>query len=187
MKREAFAKALSDAYPRLWYIAAGLCGDRALADDIIQEAALAALKRIQDFRPGTSFSAWIATFIKHIAQNHNRKTFRQQTTTLDPVQLDRRPRTDSDFGEFDTAALIVSGELGPDQNWFDDDVSDALTKLSEESRVCLLLRTVGELSYAEIAELLQVPEGTAMSHVHRAKQSLRESLRDSGCPERVGS
>ena len=80
MKRETFAKELSDAYPRLWYIAAGLCGDRVLADDIIQEAALAALTRIEDFRRGTNFSAWIATFIKHIAQNHNRKTLRQRTT-----------------------------------------------------------------------------------------------------------
>ena len=55
----------------------------------------------------------------------------------------------------------------------------ALQTLSDEARCCLLLKVVQQLSYAEIAVLLQIPAGTAMSHVHRAKKALRECMTQS--------
>ena len=60
----------------------------------------------------------------------------------------------------------------------------ALEELSEEARCCLLLRIVEDLAYSEIAQLLAIPEGTAMSHVHRAKATLRRRLasRATGAP-----
>ncbi len=55
-------------------------------------------------------------------------------------------------------------------------LSQALGMLDETARACLLMRTVMGMSYQEIAAALDVPEGTAMSHVHRSRQSLRTTL-----------
>ena len=59
--------------------------------------------------------------------------------------------------------------------------ANGLEALGEVPRACLLLSTLRELSYGEIAALLTIPEGTAMSHVHRARLVLRERLAPRGC------
>ncbi|MBT8484154.1 MAG: RNA polymerase sigma factor, partial [Phycisphaerae bacterium] len=96
----------------------------------------------------------------------------------------RAPRSGLDIAILDRpahvhptpAALTSRGTLPPDQRSFDDDVLHALDGLEETARACLLLRTVVDLPYKEIARALDVPEGTAMSHVHRARRVLREKL-----------
>jgi RNA polymerase sigma factor (sigma-70 family) len=74
--------------------------------------------------------------------------------------------------------LSARGELPPDQEHFDDRVMRALRSVNEVARACLLLRTLEGLSYSEISRLLEIPEGTAMSHVHRTRMHLRECLAD---------
>jgi len=66
------------------------------------------------------------------------------------------------------------------QGDFDDEVLSALHEISDVARMCLLLRVVQQLSYEDIAQTIQIPAGTAMSHVHRAKRSIRERLKDRG-------
>ncbi len=68
------------------------------------------------------------------------------------------------------------GNLPVYEEAFDDRLLGALKTLGETPRACLLLRTVEEMSYREISEILGIPEGTAMSHVHRTRQALRERL-----------
>ena len=72
--------------------------------------------------------------------------------------------------------LTGRGDIAIDQESFDDDVVAALMSLDETARACLLMKTVLDLPYREIAAALGVPEGTAMSHVHRARGALRERL-----------
>ena len=52
----------------------------------------------------------------------------------------------------------------------------AMNRISAVARSCLLLRTLEGLPYSQIAQMLQIPQGTAMSHVHRARRHLREHL-----------
>src|SRR5690606_21981893 len=72
--------------------------------------------------------------------------------------------------------VATSGALSIEQGAFDDHVLKALGQLDEVARACLLLRTVHDLPYKQIALILEVPEGTAMSHVHRARQAMRRHL-----------
>jgi len=60
-----------------------------------------------------------------------------------------------------------------------DRVLEALVSLEETARACLLLRTVLDKSYREISLALDIPEGTAMSHVHRARKAMRRMLEES--------
>ena len=67
-------------------------------------------------------------------------------------------------------------KIRADQSEFDDRLLRALSMLEETARTCLLLRTLSDMPYREISQILEIPEGTAMSHVHRSRQVLRAAL-----------
>ena len=79
------------------------------------------------------------------------------------------------------------GRVDPQQHGFDDAVLAALNTLGETARACLLLRTILDLSYRELAETLEIPEGTAMSHVHRARAAMRKALDPANSSARGGA
>jgi RNA polymerase sigma-70 factor (ECF subfamily) len=76
--------------------------------------------------------------------------------------------------------VTAGGDLLPSQVAFDDQVLDALRDLAETARACLLMKTVMELDYKHIARVLGIAEGTAMSHVHRARSRMRAALSAEG-------
>jgi RNA polymerase sigma-70 factor (ECF subfamily) len=172
---DRFAALFQDAFGQLWLIAAAIIGDRVGAEDIVQEAALAALDKLEQFRPGTNFNAWLARFVRWHAFNYVRKQTGRNTLPADPHQLDLNSARDAT--ELPSLKTDLTGEIPEYQTHFDDEVVRALRAVGDTSRACMLLRTVHLLSYREIAELLEIPEGTAMSHVHRTRQVLRDRLR----------
>jgi len=172
---EVFAAQYGRLYPRLRLIAEGITGDRANADDIVQDAAMIALEKINSFAAGSSFSAWLAEIVRRCSLNYTRKHRRRRTSAADPHIL---MRTTNATDEAVDAQEVVSrkGDLVDLQPSFDDEVVRALDELEHEPRCCLLLRVVQNLSYIEISELMGIPQGTAMSHVHRSKKVLRDKL-----------
>ena len=170
-----FAAHYLQAYPRLHLVASGIIGDRTHAHDIVQEAAVVALQKSTKFIAGSSYVAWLSAIVRRCALNYVRKVRGRCTTAVDPELLAQtavgepcQPRSWPIHGE--------TGELVASQTEFDDKTMEALSSISGEARCCLLLRTVQNLSYAEISQLMQIPEGTAMSHVHRSKRQLRSIL-----------
>jgi RNA polymerase sigma-70 factor (ECF subfamily) len=176
-----FAARFQEASRVLWTIAAGVLGDPAEAEDVLQEAAMMALVKREQFEPGTSFSAWMGRFVRNVALNHARKVRRRGTLPHAPEVVEEIAGTGSRAPILPgpgTAELPVDGrgELLEDQTAFDDRVLAGLRELGPDPRAALLLRTVMGLTYREIALTLEIPEGTAMSHVHRARTLLRERL-----------
>jgi RNA polymerase sigma-70 factor, ECF subfamily len=164
------------AYSRLTTIAAAIVGDQTQAEDIVQEAAIIAMEKISDFQVGSNIVAWLAEIVRRCALNYRRKTQNRKTFAADPSSLVQLAQ-DSVGGVVAVPITDRTGELVADQSAFDDEVLTALQRLSADARCCLLLRTIQKLSYAEIAEIMEIPEGTAMSHVHRSKNELRNRLR----------
>jgi len=173
-----FAARYSAAYSRLAVVAAGVAGDPSVAEDIVQDAAIIAFQKAGEFRPGSNFTAWLVEIVRRCALNHRRKTKGRRTYAADPLVLARLDdrRTHSGSGAELQAIATPNGQLMPDQSAFDDQLVQALNELSEDARCCLLLRTVEKLSYAEISAMMEIPEGTAMSHVHRSRAMMRRRL-----------
>lgn len=183
---KSFAALYREAYPKLTLVAAGVTGDRQSAEDIVQEAAIIAFQKTCQFVPGTNFAAWLAEIVRRCALNHRRKTRQRKTYPADPAvlgQLNHHVAINADPWPI----ARESGDILDDQASFDDELLGALNELSDDARCCLLLRTVEKLSYAEIAALMNIPEGTAMSHVHRSKSALREKLLRKGAVDELGN
>lgn len=176
---EELSQAFSQLLGRFLIIAAAVSGSRESAEDIVQDAAMAAVRNWSRYTPGTHLSAWLAEIVRRCASNHRRNTARRKTLPTDPAILSRITRP------VEAAALPhledVNESRRGDEHWqtvFDDHVWNALQRLRPEARCCLMLRVVYQVSFAEIAVMLKIPTGTAMSHVHRSREKLREELAD---------
>lgn len=154
----------------LWCIAAAVLGSRDGADDTLQDAAVIALSKLDQFDPDTSFTAWMGQIVRFTGLNQRRRARTQSGSAA--IEAERANPLAREASPVDSRGI-----LEPDQGSFDDRVVAALNELSETARSCLLLRVVRGLSYKEIARALDLPEGTAMSHVHRARAAMRSTLR----------
>ena len=153
-----FAAELKAAAPTLWCIAAGVLGSRTDVEDVVQDAAIIGLRKVESFERGTSFSAWMGQIVRNVARNRARQARRERGAPLEAAPGQEAP------------------PRGPEAE-FDRRVLAALQGLDDTARACLLLRTVREMTYRDIAAVLDIPEGTAMSHVSRARKRLRDRLR----------
>ena len=156
LSHDAFAERFEGAARVLWTIAASVLGHRAQVEDVIQEAAIVGLEKLDQFDPATRFEAWMGRIVRFVALNNLRREARRRTS--EPEVLESMP-----------AAEPLDLGLG-------DDMQTALAGLRPVVRACLLLKVVEELEYREIAQVLEIPEGTAMSHVHRARHALQSQM-----------
>jgi RNA polymerase sigma-70 factor (ECF subfamily) len=134
-----------------------LGADPALADDLAQDAFLAAFEQVSDFRGEGTFQAWV----KRIAARLYVKRWRRDART-DVMAVLPEPEPRHGGGEGGAADRI--------------DLDDALNTLSAAERMCVSLCYGGGLSHAEAADALNTPLGTVKSHVKRGLDKLRERL-----------
>ncbi|MFZ4573024.1 MAG: RNA polymerase sigma factor [Phycisphaerales bacterium] len=167
----------ADEYMRhhrvLWVVAFGVVANAADADDILQEAAIAGLRRFDSFAPGTNFRAWMAEIVRFCALNYRRSKRRQSSfldRNTDPASIGVAP------SESGPSPVGIGGQLRDSQGHLDDRLTSALERLDPTARACVLLRCIESLGYDEISLILGIPPGTAMSHVFRARRQLSTDL-----------
>jgi len=149
---------LPDCLPQLRRYALALTGDNAWADDLVQDTVERALGRTSLLRAQSSTRAWLMTILRHLFIDQLRK--RRELTLADDDP--RWQRLEEPAGEVEGLLLR--------------DVQRALYRLPLEQREALLLVALEQLSYREAAAILQVPVGTVMSRLSRARQHLRRLL-----------
>jgi len=143
--------------PRLRRYARALTGDRHLADDLVQDTLERALTRSSLWQRGTKLDAWLLTIMHNLFVNQIRSVERQRTEALEAAHEPAQRATQGD-------ALAVR------------DIHAALKLLPFEQRAVLLLVTLDEHSYDETARILDIPIGTVMSRLSRARDRLRQLL-----------
>lgn len=163
-----FAELFKASFRTLWAIAVGIVRDPALAEDVVQDAAIVALGKLDQYQPGSNFAAWMAQMVRFVALNQSRKTRSHHALSADPDRIGK--------GLAPVGGAIGTSQHDSERQRIDSRIMSALEDVADVARACLLLRTLDGLEYSEIARLLDIPEGTAMSHVHRSKRFLREKL-----------
>lgn len=159
----------------LWLVAMSIVANASDADEVMQEAAIIGLRKADAFVPGTSFRAWMGAIVRNVALNRRRQTKRELRrfgARVDAHDLSTPSATRAE------SPLAGIGGLRPHQESFDDRVLSALMQLEPIPRACMMLRSIEELDYDQIAQLLDIPRGTAMSHVFRSRQTLAKLLSD---------
>ncbi len=150
------AKRLVELIPRLRRYARALVGDRATADDLVQDTLERAWAKLHLYRRGTDLRAWLFTVMHNVHVNRVRAA-----RVTDPLE-DEMPELAQRPAQGD--ALLVR------------DLDRAIGRLPADQRSVLLLVTLEEMSYEEVARTLGIPIGTVMSRLSRARDKLRAMM-----------
>jgi RNA polymerase sigma-70 factor (ECF subfamily) len=151
--------------PRLRRFAYGLTGSVDAGDDLVQSACERALSRAHLWEPGTRLDSWMFRIVQNLWVDDRRAGRRREIAT-DVVQLDAMTGGDAEAemqGRLDLAA-----------------VRRRIAALPEEQRAVLLLVSVEGLSYKDAASVLDIPIGTVMSRLARARLALGRALGGGG-------
>ena len=146
--------------PRLRRYARALVGDRAAADDLVQDTLERAWAKLHLFRGGTDLRAWLFTVMHNVHVNQVRAARPTEQLEDEMPELAQRA-TQGD-------ALVVR------------DLERALAALPAAQREVLLLVALEDLSYEEAAQVLGIPIGTVMSRLARAREKLRVLMTGKG-------
>jgi RNA polymerase sigma-70 factor (ECF subfamily) len=145
--------------PRLRRFAYALTGDIDKGDDLVQETCARALSRLDQFEPGTALDSWLF----RIAQTQWFDRLRSQKVRGETLDLDVAVDIPGVDGRIVTESRLTLAK-----------VSEGIAKLSPDQQVLLALIVVDGRSYKEAAAILNVPVGTVMSRLARARLSLSQ-------------
>jgi RNA polymerase sigma-70 factor (ECF subfamily) len=149
---------ITQQIPRLRRYARALTGDRAAADDLVQDTLERALSRFHLWRQGSDLRAWLFTIMHNVFVNQVRSRARRYHESL----------------ETEPAAEAVRA---PEPDWIElRDIANALSRLPHEQRAVVLLVGLEQFTYDEAARVLDIPIGTVMSRLSRARERLRALL-----------
>jgi RNA polymerase sigma-70 factor (ECF subfamily) len=157
--RRRFEEVMLPHLDGVFRLAMWLVGNRSEAEDIVQETFVQALTSFQRFEPGTNARAWLLSIMRHV------RAKRLRNRRHAPIEEDAA----------ENIAQAPAVDQTP-QHVTDAEVLEALADLPVHFQEVVLLSDVEELSYREIASVLDIPIGTVMSRLHRARRMLRVAL-----------
>jgi|SRR5579863_1889836 len=154
-----FSEALVAHLPALRRYAVSLIGNTAQAEDLVQDCIERALRQSSQLRELPRIAGWLRRILYNLY--------------IDEIRRNRAKAKEEDVSEFaDRLELSVPAAARDSVR----DLSKAMSRLSVEHREILLLVSVEELNYREIAEELEIPLGTVMSRLARARERLRNIM-----------
>jgi RNA polymerase sigma-70 factor (ECF subfamily) len=156
---------------RVYQMVYGMVRNQEDARDITQDAFVKAYNNLHRFRLESSFYTWIYRIAMNLAIDFLRKRKRQGTTEFDEQIATR----DADGGISDAHHHELPSKSLERKRLYGR-IMDALQELPEDQRQVVLLRELEGLSYKEIADVMEVPEGTVMSRLYYARKKLQKLL-----------
>ena len=157
--------------PRLRRYARALAGDAGRADDLVQDTLERAWTKSALFRPGSDLRAWLFALMHNVYLNGVRRRIPGDAQS----GSGRAPDLDDD-----PLASLVDPTASAEADAAVSDIGRALACLADEQRAAILLVTLEDMSYEDIARVQQVPIGTVMSRLARGRERLRLLLDGSG-------
>src|SRR5438046_2859404 len=167
---EEDALALSD---QVYRVARHLVGSREEAEDLMQETYARAFRSWRSFQPGTNLRAWLLRILTNLNIDKGR---RQQRTP------DTQPLEEGDYYLYNRLEQTMPDGQASEERVLErlsqNDVVGALADVPHDFRDVIVLVDIGDFSYADAAQILDIPIGTVMSRLHRGRRILKQGMAD---------
>ena len=152
-------------------MARGVSRSKEEAEDLVQDTYARAFRSWRSFTPGTNLRAWLLRILTNLNIDRGRRVQRSP----DKQSLEERDyylynRLEATSGEKDEERVI--------ERLSQDDIVDALAEVPHDFRDVVVLVDIGDFSYADAAQILDIPVGTVMSRFHRGRRILKKELAD---------
>ena len=165
---EEEALALAD---QVYRVARRLVGSREEAEDLVQETYARAFRSWRSYTPGTNLRAWLLRILTNLNIDRGRRVQRSP---------DMQPLEEGDYYLANKVAEAQGEQALEEERSVErlsqDSIVSALSELPHDFRDVVVLVDIGEFSYADAAQILDVPIGTVMSRLHRGRRRLKTAL-----------
>src|ERR1700758_3086280 len=171
---EEEALELSD---QVYRVARRLVGSREEAEDLVQETYARAFRSWRQFQPGTNLRAWLLRILTNLNIDRGRR--QQRAPQMQALEA-------NDYYLYDKLAEDGDGLSDTDrvvERLSQDDIVTALAEVPHDFRDVIVLVDIGDFSYADAAQILDIPVGTVMSRLHRGRRVLKGALAESALEE----
>ena len=155
--REA-QRVLEQARARLYRVAYAWCHNAALADDLVQETLTKALRKSAQLRDPKARDAWLFTILANCYRDHFRKT--RDMDDIDEIEISHETTPESESSRAEIVSMVRA----------------AIARLPQGQRQVVTLVDLEGFSYVEVAQILDVPIGTIMSRLCRARNAMKDIL-----------
>ena len=149
---------LEQSRARLYRVAYSWCRNAALADDLVQETLIKAYRKADQLRDPKASQSWLFSILSNCYNDHFRRN--RETEDIDNIVLVEDNTPESETGELQIVAKVRK----------------AVALLSEGQRQTMTLVDLEGFSYIEVSQILDIPIGTVMSRLCRARNALKERL-----------
>ena len=166
---EEEALALAD---QVFRVARGLVNSREEAEDLVQQTYERAFRSWRSYTPGTNLRAWLLRILTNLNIDRARRVQRRPQT---------QPMEEGDYFLYNKLEESAGRPLEEErvvERLSQDDVVGALSAVPHDFRDVLVLVDIGDFSYQDAAQILDIPIGTVMSRLHRARRVLKQELAD---------
>jgi RNA polymerase sigma-70 factor (ECF subfamily) len=171
--RVRFEEEALELADQVYRVARRLVGSREEAEDLMQETYARAFRSWRSFTPGTNLRAWLLRILTNLNIDRGRRSQRAPDTQPleegDYFLYNRLEQTGRDGTREEEAVVDRLSQ---------DDVVAALSEVPHDFRDVVVLVDIGDFSYADAAQILDIPIGTVMSRLHRGRRILKRALAD---------
>jgi RNA polymerase sigma-70 factor (ECF subfamily) len=170
-ERVRFEEEALDLADQVYRVARGLVNSKEEAEDLVQDTYARAFRSWRSFTPGTNLRAWLLRILTNLNIDRGRRVQRSP---------DMQPLEESDYFLYNRLEE-TTGETEENrvlERLSQDDIVDALAAVPHDFRDVIVLVDIGDFTYADAAQILDIPVGTVMSRLHRGRRILKKQLAD---------
>ena len=170
-ERVRFEEEALDLADQVYRVARGLVSSKEEAEDLVQDTYARAFRSWRSFTPGTNLRAWLLRILTNLNIDRGRRVQRSpDMQSLEERDYYLYDRLEATSGQKDEERVI--------ERLSQDDIVDALAEVPHDFRDVVVLVDIGDFSYADAAQILDIPVGTVMSRLHRGRRILKKELAD---------
>ena len=157
---------------QVYRVARHLVGSREEAEDLVQEAYARAFRSWRSFQPGTNLRAWLLRILTNLNIDRGRR--QQRSPDMQSIEANDYFLAD----KLEEVGGPITQEERVDERLSQNDIVSALSEVPHDFRDVIVLVDIGDFTYADAAQILDIPVGTVMSRLHRGRRILKKALAD---------